>query len=371
MSDYDGVTDVIDLSGNGKGVALNVYPEPDIEVIDDVAYIPTHLQVGAAPANTRYEMNSGGLPAFDANIVQISSHDGTSLLELFDFYNDAKPAIIQVGKNRGDGNPSSANYSKKTLSGDRLFLFGFYGGKDASSTQTAFAHAGYITVTAEADNNGGNEQDSMISITPGYSSGAQGVGLRLNSKSQMLVPGPHTAYGVAGTDFGAIFKIGAGSATIVPLRFTPAALITAPVEGAIELDTTGVFNITKGLTAGTLSRRVIFAIQDRPLLSIASPAGTATLTNGPGWAKVVLTVGAADYTTAGAFVTLTFLPVFETIPVVVGSRDVAAPSTTTPGEAIHEWAFLGKATNRIQIAMLNGTLLANNVYVFNLLWFVP
>ncbi len=136
-------------------------------------------------------------------------------------------------------------------------------------------------------------------------------------------------------------------------------------QTAIEQDAAGTFYLTQGLSAGTLSRRVILAEASPTVVSATSPGGTVTYVSGAGFARVVLTVGGAGIA-PGTFLTLTF----DNLPanaVVVGSRDTAGGNL----DGGHEFSFFAKSGNRIQIALLSGTLLASGVYNFSVMWRIP
>jgi hypothetical protein len=363
-------TDIVDLSGNGKGVSLDSGGSTaGIVVEDGVTYIPSHVGIGLTTDNVRYEMNAGGQPSFQEKVVHIASVGADdSVLEGFTFNNTAKPLTIQFGKNRGDGTVGSPTFGRKSLALDRIFLLSFYGGKDSDGTTTAFCHAGYLGATAEADNSGANELDTYVFLRPGSTSALPGAGngLELNSKMQAAFPGPNiTQYGTQQNHL-AILRLGPGSTDIVPFRLTPSNLKTAPVEGGVELSSAGLYYITEGLTAGTLTRRRVISDPEITVASVASAAGTCTYTLVPGGIRIVLTVGGVDYSTVGVFITATFSSM-PTTAVVVGSRDVNVGNL----DAGKEFAFNAKSGNRIQISLLAGTMLASGVYNFNVIWHIP
>lgn len=338
-----------------------------ITTTNGASAIERPLKIGAPDF---YEMNAGGQPVVDPALMQVADLQGrTSLIEGYRFKNDAKAALVQLGKNRGTGIPGP-NFGRRTLSSDRLVTISFYAGKESVGAETAFAHAGYLHVLAEEDQDpSSNLINSYIQLIP-QSRSVFSNGFELNSKSQVAFAGPmQMGYG-PGVDHLALVRVGPPGPNAVAVRLTPSPLKADPVEGGLELDQYGRWWLTAGVT-GSLSRRSVSTDVPNSISSVIPATGTATWTSGPGWAQIIITVGASDHSLIGTICSIFFDNAFPAVPIVVGARDTQAEGANSAFDSGHDWTFYGRATNRISVSMFSGTMKAGKTYAFNLLWKVP
>lgn len=336
---------------------------PGIEISGGVGYLNRPLSFGGT-TDLLYEMNTPGQPGLIPAKFQFVDNEGfPSLVEHFRFYNDTKALNVQFGKNRGDGIPGSATFGRKHLAGQPIVQFGFYAGKDSDGTTTAFCHAGYLSITAEEDQNGSNEISSWLHLRPGSTMAKAGAGngIEVNSKAQAALSGPNQGQYGPMVDHSAIWRLGPGSENEVPQRFTPAPLKTTPVEGGFQIDSNGKWWLTIGLTAGGLSDQQI--VTAKPVtfgtLPTAGGAFSSSLRQGPDWAELTLVIGGSDVTVPTT-INLPISPALSASPMVAGSYyclDGSQPALNLQ--------FRANATS-VKITVTGNPLKAGQTYVFAL-----
>jgi hypothetical protein len=239
--------------------------------------------------------------------------------------NDSKSSRIVFAKSRG----AEANFASLNAS-DRVAIFDFQGAGIGSQ----FGHVANFTVEVDGTPATAGELHGAISFLTG-TGGANGLrtAVKLNALQQAYFPGKNTvpaSLPAAGSDYGAIVRVAAGSADQAAMRFdlTGVALRTSPLAGCLEVDANGKIYMTDvNSKRDALLVGQVKVDGDSGAIAAGAAAGTSPTISvewGDGCATVTLTTGTSP--TTGDLFTLTFPHGFasRSFPFLQGGNDVAA-----------------------------------------------